>query len=138
MNSRMGMCLLALVVAYAVVAQQDPTKPVLRKGVSVQMPVSSQATEMVDADAESATVVTVTAKGSLYVGIRPAQLDSLGQLNAQTVYVKADARVPYQRILTVLDALRGHSVVLLASSPTSAEKTGIVPPYGVKVAFGGQ
>src|SRR5689334_25044509 len=103
MNSRMGMCLLALVVAYAVVAQQDPTKPVLRKGVSVQMPVSSQATEMVDADAESATVVTVTAKGSLYVGIRPAQLDSLGQLNAQTVYVKADARVPYQRILTVLD-----------------------------------
>jgi len=138
MNSRMGMCLLALVVAYAVVAQQDPTKPVLRKGVSVQMPVSSQATEMVDADAESATVVTVTAKGSLYVGIRPAQLDSLGQLNAQTVYVKADARVPYQHVLTVLDALRGHSVVLLVSSPASAEKTGIVPTYGVKVAFGGQ
>ena len=138
MNPRMGMCLLGLVVTCAVVAQQDPTKPALRKGVSVQMPVSSQATEMRDADAENATVITITAKGSLYIGTRSAQLDSLGQLDAQTVYVKADARVPYQQLLTALDALRGHSVVLLASSPANAEKMGIVPPYGVKVAFGGQ
>src|SRR5690349_900161 len=138
MYPRMGMCLLALVVGCAVVAQQDPAAPVLRKGVSVQMPVSSQATVMRDADAEDATVITVTAKGSVYVGMRPAALNSLGQLNAKTVYVKADARVPYQHILKVLDALHGHSVVLLASSPTSAEKTGIAPPYGIKVAFGGE
>jgi len=138
MKSNIAMSLLVLIVAVGVIAQQDPTKPVLRKGISVEMPVSSQATEMRDADEEDATVVTITADGSLYVGIRPVQLDTLGQLNAETIYVKADARVPYQKLLTVLDALRGHSVVLLASSPSKVEKTSIMPPYGVRVTLGGQ
>jgi hypothetical protein len=71
-------------------------------------------------------------------GIRPVQLSDLGKLKAETVYVKADARVPYQQILTVLDELRGHSVVLLTSSPSNAERSGIAPPYGVKVMLGRQ
>ncbi len=138
MKSRMGIALLATLIACAVVAQQDPTKPMLRKGISVQMPVFRQATEMRAADQEDATVVSVSAEGNIFVGIQPAELSSLSGLNAPTVYVKADARVPYQKVLTVLDALRGHSVVLLTSSPSSTPSSQITWPYGVKVTLGGE
>ena len=138
MKSTLGMCLFTLLIACSALAQQDPTKPTLRKGISVQMPVSSQATEMREADEEDATVIAITAEGNLFVGIQPVQLSSLSQLNAPTVYVKADARVPYQKLLTVLDALRGRSVVLLASSPSSGQSSQITWPYGVKVMLGGQ
>ena len=138
MKSKLGMCLLGLLIACATLAQQDPTKPVLRKGISVEMPVSSQAREMREADEEDATVIAITAEGNLFVGIQPAELSSLSQLNAATVYVKADARVSYQKLLTVLDALRGHSVVLLTSSPSSGQSSQISWPYGVKVMLGPQ
>ena len=138
MKSTLGICFLTLLIASAALAQQDPTKPSLRKGIRVQMPVSNQATEMREADEQAATVVTVTAEGNLFVDMQPAQLSSLSQLNAPTVYVKADARVPYQRVLTVLDALRGHSVVLLTSSPSRAQTSQITWPYGVKVMLGAQ
>jgi hypothetical protein len=49
------------------------------------------------------------------------------------VYVKADSRVPFQKVLTVLDALRGKSVVLLAAPPKNVERTKIVPPYGMEL-----
>ena len=138
MKSILGICLLTLLIACAAAAQQDPTKPMLRKGISVQMPVSSQATEAREADDEDATVIAVTAEGNLFVGIQPAQLSSLTQLKAPTVYVKADARVPYQKVLSVLDALRGHSVVLLSSAPSAGQSSQITWPYGVKVRLGGQ
>lgn len=136
MKSTLGISFLAMFIACTAAAQQDPTKPVLRKGISVQMPVSSQATEMREADDEDAIVVAVTDDGNLFVGVQPAQLSSLSQINAPTVYVKADARVPYQKLLTVLDALRGHSVVLLTSSPSSGQSSQITWPYGVKVTLG--
>jgi biopolymer transport protein ExbD len=138
MKSTLGMCLFTLLIACAASAQQDPTKPTLREGISVQMPVSSQATQMREADDENATVIAVTADGNSFVGVQPAQLSTLSQLNAATVYVKADARVPYQKLLAVLDALRGHSVVLLTSSPSSNQTSQITWPYGVKVTLGGQ
>src|SRR5262249_2878134 len=58
---------------------------------------------------------------------------ALSKLSAQTVYVKADSRTPFQAVLTVLDALRGKSVVLLAASPAKVDKAKIVSPYGIKV-----
>ena len=130
--------MLAWGIAWAALAQEDPATPVRRAGVSVNMAVSEQATEMRDADNENATVVTVTADGNVFVGVRPAQLSRLARLAAQTVYVKADARVPYQTILSVLDELRGRSVVLLTASPSSGDMTSIAPPYGMKVMLGGQ
>ena len=36
-------------------------------------------------------------------------------------------------VLTVLDALRGKSVVLLTASPANAVRHGMAPPYGVKL-----
>jgi hypothetical protein len=120
-------------MSVSVTGAQDPSKPVMRKGVSVQMAVAPHAVEMRAADEEDATVVAITAEGKVYVGVQPADTAALGKLKAGTVYVKADARVPYQNVLTVLDALRGRPVVLLTASPKNAPKGQIVPPYGVKL-----
>jgi hypothetical protein len=49
------------------------------------------------------------------------------------VYLKADSQAPYQKVLAVLDALRGKSVVLLAAPPKNAGTAKMVPPYGIRV-----
>jgi biopolymer transport protein ExbD len=134
MKITLEVCLLVLAMVPVTVSAQEPTKPALRHGVSVMMPVSSQAVEMQSADDLNATLVAVSADGKLFVGAQPAQLNDLGKLDAKTVYVKADARVPYQSVLTVLDALRGHSLVLLAVPSSKSIGTGI--PYGVNVSLG--
>jgi hypothetical protein len=41
--------------------------------------------------------------------------------------------VAFQKVLTVLDALRGKSVVLLAAPPKNVGRAKTVPPYGMKV-----
>jgi transposase len=51
--------------------------------------------------------------------------------------VKADAQVPYQKLLTVLDALQGRSVVLL-TAPVNAKSANIASPYGLKVILANQ
>jgi len=120
------------ILACVAVAQQSPG-PGLQKGVSVQMPVAPHAVEVRAADEPNATVVAITAEGKVFAGIQPTEPDALSRLSAETVYVKADARVPFQTVLTVLDALRGKSVVLLAASPANVAKAKIVSPYGIKV-----
>ena len=69
----------------------------------------------------------------MFAGTEPTEPSALSNLGAVTVYVKADSRVPFQTVLTVLDALRGKSVVLLAASPANVAKAKIVSPYGIKV-----
>ena len=115
------------------VGAQESTQPVLRKGVSVQMAVADHAVEMRAADAPQATVVAITADGKLYAGAEATEPSALSKLSAATVYVKADSRVPFQKVLTVLDALRGKSVVLLAEPPKNVQKAKIVPPYGIQL-----
>jgi biopolymer transport protein ExbD len=125
-------CVVGSILACVAVAQQSP-KPALQKGVSVQMPVAPHAVEVRAADEPNATVVAVTAEGKVFAGNQPTEPDALSRLSAETVYVKADARVPFQTVLTVLDALRGKSVVMLAASPVNVERAKGVPPYGMKV-----
>lgn len=112
---------------------QESGQPALKKGVSVQMAVANHAVEMRAADGQQATVVAITADGKLFVGVEPTEPGALGKLSAGTVYVKADSRVPFQNVLTVLDALRGRSVVLLAATPENVNRTRILPPYGLEL-----
>ena len=132
MKSLIEVCVVGSILIGAAGAQES-TQPALRKGVSVQMPVADHAVEMRAADAEQAIVVAITAEGKLFAGAEPTDPAALSKLSAETVYVKADSRVPFQKVLTVLDALRGKSVVLLAAPPKNAESTKIVRPYGMKV-----
>jgi biopolymer transport protein ExbD len=97
------------------------------------MPVASHAVEMRAADEPNARVVAIAADGKVFVGIKATEPDALSNLSEGTVYVKADSAVPYQKVLTVLDALRGKSVVLLTASPDKAARQGIVSPYGMKL-----
>lgn len=113
-------------------AQQTP-QPALRKGVSVQMPVAGHAVMMRAADEPQAVVLAITANGDLYNGAERTEPGALPTLTAETIYLKADSRAPFQKVLTVLDALQGKSVVLLTASPASAPREAIVPPYGLKV-----
>jgi len=109
-------------------------KPVLKKGVAVEMPVASHAVEMRAADGQNATVVAITASGKVFVGIEPTEPAALSKLSARTVYVKADSRASYQTVLAVLDGLRGKSVVLLTAPPESPARQGYVSPYGMKLS----
>ena len=137
MKHVLEVCLVALAVT-CLTGAQDPTKPVLKPGVRVEMPVASHAVEMRAADELDATVVSVTADGKLFLGTQSVELNTLNRLKQGTVYVKADARAQYQKILMVLDALHGRPVVLLTSPTPNAPKSTIMPPYGVKVVMGGR
>lgn len=133
MKSIIGIWVVGSILICAAGAQES-TPPVLRKGVSVQMAVADHAVEMRAADAEGAIVVAITAEGKLFAGVDAIEPGALSKLSAETVYVKADSRVPFQKVLTVLDGLRGKSVVLLASPPPrNAETAKYVPPYGMRV-----
>jgi biopolymer transport protein ExbD len=98
------------------------------------MPSASHAVEMRAADEPNAKVVAVAADGKVFVGTKVTEPGALSNLSDETIYLKADSRAPYQKVLTVLDALRGKSVVLLTAPPENALKQGIVPPYGVKLS----
>ena len=135
MKSVIEVCLLALAITHIATAQ-DTTKPVLRPGIHVEMPTANHAVKMRAADEENATVVTVTLEGKLFLGVQPIDLVTLDKINATTVYVKADSRVPYQKIVEVLDALEGRPVVLLTQPILIRQSDNIVPPYGLPVVVG--
>lgn len=134
MKSAMGACLVGSILlagAGALFSQ----RPALKQGISVEMPVAGHAVEMRAADGQNATVIAMTADGRVFVGIDPAEPAALSRLRESTVYVKADVRAPYQKVLAVLDALRGKSVVLLSAPPETAGRQGYAPPYGTKLVI---
>jgi biopolymer transport protein ExbD len=108
-------------------------KPAQRQGISVDMPVASHAVEMRAADEQNVVVLTITADGNVFAGIKLIEPTALSRLSERTVYLKADSRAPYQKVLAVLDALHGKSVVLLSAPPANAVGPGYAPPYGTKL-----
>jgi hypothetical protein len=133
MKSVTNVCWIGAILIWSAGAQ-DSSRTALREGVSVQMAVAGHAVEMRAADEPDATVVAITADGKVFAGVKPVEPDALSNVSAETLYVKADARAPYQTVLTVLDALRGKSVVLLAAPPANAAATqGVVSPYGIRL-----
>ncbi len=137
MKRLLEVCLMAFALT-GMTGAQDLAKPMLRPGITVQMPFSSQAVEMPPADKEDATVVSLTADGKLFLGLQPVDLATLSNLHERIVYLKADARASYQSVLAVLDALRGQSVVLLTAPTANAPQKAVMPPYGLKIKAGPQ
>jgi len=121
--------LLGTILTVGIHAQAPP----LKTGVPVDLPLASHAVEMRDADQQNAVVVAITADGGVYVGSEPSEPAALHRLSARNVYVKADVQAPFQKVLAVLDALHGKSVVLLSAPPKATLKPGYVPPYGTKL-----
>ncbi len=138
MKCVMGLCVVVVAVTSTLLGQEQ-TKPTIKHGIHVEMAAASHAVPMPAADEQDATVVGVTADGKVFVGPKPVEINALSNLDKGIIYVKADARAPYQKVLEVLDALNGRSVVLLTRPASQlGEKGKIVPPYGMKVTIGGQ
>ena len=120
MNRRLQACLVLLVMAVmagAVFAQSGVSVP-LQRGVSVQLAVTSNAVAVPNADQPDALVVALTADGSIYLRANPVPTPDLADRvrsilsprKDKTLYIKADARVPYARLVEVIDAVRNSGV----------------------------
>jgi biopolymer transport protein ExbD len=118
----------------------------MQRGVSVQMPVTSNATSVPDADHNDAWVVAVTADGSLYFGADPMTREGLADWmkthprnREAKLYIKADARAPFSAVGKVLAVAREdffQDAVLLTSQAQSPEPGTVVSPQGLEVLIG--
>ena len=120
MNRRLQACLVALMVGAisgAVFAQSGVNVP-LQRGVSVQLAVTSNGVAVPNADKQDALVVALTADGTIYLRANqvstPDLADRVRSLLSlrkdKTLYIKADARVPYARLVEVIDAVQKSGV----------------------------
>lgn len=137
MNRRFAACLVSLtvpVVSVVVLAQQTGGPVPLQRGVSVQMAVTRNGVSVPDADRQDAVVVAVTANGTAYLGGDPLETPvladrvktALAARSEKTVYIKADARLPYLRLIEVMDALQTSGIqglTLLTAQQDTAERT---------------
>ncbi len=120
MAHRLEACLVALVIAVPGVglAQQGTASAPLQRGVNVRMAVTQNAVEVPDADEPQALVVTVAADGTTFLqgdpvvpsNLAAAVKDILVTRSDSTLYIKADAGVPYARVVEVLDAVQTSGV----------------------------
>src|SRR6185295_5317846 len=104
------------------------------------MPVTRNAVAVPSADGQDALVVALTVDGTAYLrGDRlamPALADRVRSIlstrNEKTLYIKADARVPYARLIEVIDAVQKSGVeglTLLTAQPDPTDQgSRLVPP----------
>jgi len=92
--------------------------PMLSKGISVDMAKANNPIAMQEADKEDAVLIAVARDGKVYLGTDQMPPDALpgkvkdlltNKLN-KTVYVRADARSRYERVVDVVDNLRSAGV----------------------------
>ena len=141
-------CLLpvSLIVAISAALCASAQSPALRKGVSVQMAVTRNASPMPEADNEDAWIVTVTADGKLFFGADPMTPEELTQWMTThprnrdaTLYIKADARAPFasvQKVLEIGRAMQFETPVLLTAQAEHIAPGTMVPPKGLGVSVG--
>jgi biopolymer transport protein ExbD len=138
--------MLRLQIGALLVTAAAAQTPALRKGVSVQMPVTTHAAVATDADQPDSLVVAVTYSGAAYLEVSKVTLAQLSEevklalqgRPGKRIYLKADARTPYSTVAQVLDALRSagvHAPILLTAQH-EATNASYVPPRGLEVLLG--
>ncbi len=147
MNRRWRAPLLAAMLAVlpgAGWAQQGVSLP-LQRGVAVQLPVTGNAVTVPGADGQDALVVALTADGAVYLAANPVQASALADTVRamlstradKTLYVKADARVPYARLIEVIDAVQNSGVdgvtLLTAQQDATDQGRRLVAPKGLEM-----
>src|SRR6266568_1495684 len=131
------------VAAIAMLAPIPSHTQEMQRGVSVQMPVTSHATSMPEADQNDAWVVAVTADGSLYLGADAMTPEGLADWmkthprnREAKLYIKADARAPFASVGQVLEVGRRalfETPVLLTSKREPIAVGTVAPPNGLEV-----
>ena len=98
--------------------------PMLSKGVSVEMVKARNPIAMQAADKSDAVLVAVTRDGKVYLGttrstpedLPPKVKDLLTNRLDKTVFVKADTRARYEKVVDVVDNLRAAGVDQIGSA----------------------
>ena len=131
-------------ISGAVFAQSGANLP-LQRGVSVQLAVTTNAVAVPNADKQDALVVALTADGTTYLRADPLPTPALADRvrsilstrNEKTLYIKADARVPYARLVEVIDAVQNSGVegltLLTAQQDTGDHGERLVAPKGLEL-----
>ncbi len=143
-NTRRSTTFFILTVAAAILFAPIPSHTQeMQRGVSVQMPVTANATSVPDADHNDAWVVAVTADGSLYFGADPMTREGLADWmkthprnREAKLYIKADARAPLASVEQVLEVGRRalfETPVLLTSKREPIAVGTVAPPNGLEV-----
>jgi biopolymer transport protein ExbD/biopolymer transport protein TolR len=137
--------LTTVAICGAAFAQQPGGSAPLQRGVSVQMAVTRNAVAVPNADGQDALVVALTSDGTAYLGgdrlATPALADRVRNIlstrNDKTLYIKADARVPYARLVEVIDVVQKSGVegltLLTAQQDTADQANRLVPPKGLQM-----
>jgi biopolymer transport protein ExbD len=128
---------ISLIIAGKALAQA----PALQRGIRVQMPITSSAGLLPDADNPDAWIVTITGTGDLYFGVDAVTPESLGQAmqsrprnREQELYIKADSWAPSSSVKRVLAEARVvffRRVFLLTATPAGAPPGKMVAPTGI-------
>jgi len=92
--------------------------PMLSKGISVDMAKTKNPSPMQAADKEDAVLIAIARDGKTYLGTTQMNPDALpGKVKDlltnrldKTVYLRADARSRYERVVEVVDNLRAAGV----------------------------
>jgi biopolymer transport protein ExbD/biopolymer transport protein TolR len=92
--------------------------PMLSKGITVEMAKTKNPSTMQAADKEDAILIAVSREGKTFLGTDPMAPDALPQKVKdlltnkldKTVYLRADARARYERVVEVVDNLRSAGV----------------------------
>jgi biopolymer transport protein TolR len=97
------------------------------------------------ADTQDAIVVALTAEGTAYfrgdrlptAALADRVRSTLSTRNDKTLYIKADARVPYARLVEVIDAVQKSGVegvtLLTAQTDAADQPNRLVPPKGLQM-----
>ena len=118
--------------------------PMLTKGMSVDLVKTKNPIALKEADKDDAILISVTKDGKVYLGSDQfPDLNKLGvivkdrlttQLN-KTVYMKNDSRARFERVVEVIDNLRGFGVdqLGLITELVNKESGGAAtpPPAGI-------
>ena len=142
MKHLLFVCLIAFALTNTAVAQA----PANTEGVNVQMAASNHAVAFPAADQPDAWVITITADGRLFFGVKPVSEASLAEEmkttprnRAARIYIKADARASLRAVGQALHAAHEvffESAVLLTEPTQPAAEGPIVPPQGLEVRLG--
>ena len=94
--------------------------PMLNNKVNVDLPIAVNAVVMEDANKEDSTVVAVTRDGKTFLGGDQVQVDDLAskiqarfeqyKQGSKTVFLRADSRANYGKVMDTIDGIRGAGV----------------------------
>ena len=129
--------------AQTTAGMQTPA-PVLQRGINVELPITRSAVLVPEADKENSLIVTITYDGSVYFGVdsmSPITLaerikNVLSNQGEKTLFIKADARAPYAKVVEVIDAAHKTGVeriTLLTGQQDPVMPGSVVPPQGLEL-----